>query len=680
MTPDERLAAMEELHRLQVEAKGQPAEPSMLEKLSGYMPDVVKNIGTAAYKGLTDIPAMAADAHAGGYDATDALMAASGLPPRKLNKNMPVTTALESTGYQPKTQGERYVNQGVRAATGAMMGPGSLAGRGKAALTGGIGGLAGEGAAQLPGVKGTSAEPYARITAALLGSGATAAGLSQVRNTKDIAKEALLDFKPEDLDRTLKTLQTSHHPGMPVRLNASQAVGKPTNLDNLVELLSTRVEGQPLIEQLREQPKQIKNLAERLQRTLPGTAKEPAAIANASQDAATSVIQKELKARSDAVRPYYKAAGVAPQEFLQQTEQRLAQAVLANPDTVKGALLDDLRQVFTNAKARGQGKASTLLDAKGKPFAGAENPISMEELNDSMRSLTTGLKNVNTNSKAGDKEAVGNLLAAVKGIREEMGMLSPSFKKGNDLYAEISSSVVDPLKKSVTGRVSGRSGALADVEGVNKLLPILAKGRDPKTPASSSEILKFAQDTKATPEVFQDAFKTHVSKALADVETTLVGQPAANIAEVVKQKLFATPAQQQGMRDAITGIAKAQGQDPKRVTEGFMQGLRMIEAAAKRPSNLGPSAQQFEQMAGRSKFASTVQLASLNAGNQAGKGFRGWVTSKTYQELADNLTTPEGFARLQELAKTPIMSRKAQAILNTLVTTTGQGTQVSGED
>lgn len=60
--------------------------------------DWAKNLGTAAYKGIADLPAGAADAYAGGYDAQDAIVAALGNKPRELHPGA-VTEALNATGY-----------------------------------------------------------------------------------------------------------------------------------------------------------------------------------------------------------------------------------------------------------------------------------------------------------------------------------------------------------------------------------------------------------------------------------------------------------------------------------------------------------------------------------------------------------------------------------------------------
>lgn len=686
-----------------MDSAGKPK--GILDTVSEYVPDSVKNIGSAVVKGVAGFPALLVDANAGANSPEDAgkraqnelkrretdgswldsivgpskkQLEAKVAEAEKRSKEMAANPSqgafhsVQNFGYIPKTQGERYIDQGVQGAVGAMTGPGGLAGKVPAAITGFTGGVTGEAAGQLPDIKGTPSEPYARVAGALVGGIGSGAVLGLKKNSKDIAQEAFADWTPEDFAKARSMMEKAKIGG--VNLNVGQAAGRDSNVDRVIDALVTHRQGAPLAQQLREQPEQIGELMRKMQSGVPGVVQEPAVIANTTQQAATNALEAARKFRTNSVKPLYDQAGEFPAPVLTQISDKLG-TLIPRLSTNLGDLTADLKGIFDKAVQATKGVPTGVLDSAGNPIMKPAAPMTMSEVNDAMRSLTNSLKNVNLSAKAGDREAVKGLQSLVKDIRTTMGDISEPFKQGNALYAKISEELVDPLKKSVIGRVAGSQGALADKEAVNKLLPIIAKGRNPE--AQSSDIIKFARQTSDTPEVFQDAVKTHISNAVANAEHSIAGQEGANIALALKNQLFATPAQQQGLVDALQGIAIQTKRDPNAIVNGFMNGLKLIEAASKRPANVGMSANDVKEMAGKSGIASGVQLLSLNAGNQAGKGFRGWVTAKTYRELAENLTTKEGLDRLQALAKQPVMSRKAQVLLNTLVTT-GQQAKAGG--
>ncbi len=657
-----------DLRRLE-ELEKAKTEQTFMQKVGEYVPDSLKNIGTAAYKGALGftIPA-ALDVYSGSPDFADAVLAASGQPERKLDKSMPITRAIAASGYQPKTPSEKYISEGVKGLTSALTTPMGAVGPVRAGLTGLMGGLGGEAAGQA--TEGKPIEPYARVTGALLGGSVPAIPLAQASNIKELANLAGGSWTPAQWASTRSNMMNAKNQIAPVDLNISQAANFPSNMDKVVEALTRHRQGAPLIEQLGKQPEQVQNLAKRLEQSLKGTVKEPAQIANESQQAASNVLAAAKSSRSDQVRPLYERAGDVPVSFLQRMEAEIGAQAKAAPDSMRGDVLNELKDTFTKAIARTKGEPTGLLDAAGKSIIGAAKPVSAQELNESMRSLMATKKIPNAASKPADAQAIGALSGAMTKVREELGAGSSAFRQGNELYADISRRVVDPLKKSEIGRIAGRQGAQEDVEAVNKLLPLLAKGRNPSS--KTSEILHFAEKTADTPEILQNAFKTHFSNALAKVETSVEGIPTEQIAAEIKKQLFATPTQQQGIKDAIVGMAKQQGKEPGTAYSGFLNGLKLIEAATKRPANYGVSPEDVKELAGKSGFASGVQLLSLNAGNQAGKGVRAMVTADTYRKFAELVTTPEGLDVLQKLAKVPLMSVKAQSILNEALTGVNQ--------
>jgi hypothetical protein len=666
MTPAEELAELRRLDEL--EAKAALAKPQEEGFISRHTPDVLKNVGTAIYKGVAGLGAGAADALNGSYDYTDGVRAMNDLPVRKLDPSMPLSRALDATGYQPKTQGEKYVNMAVRGAAGAALGPGSLANVPRTMLAGAASGLGSEAAGQLPGIKGTPSEGVARVAGALAGGSGASLLLAPVKNAKQLAGEMLEGVKPEELEAAKKAMVQAKIAGVPVNLD--QAMGKDTNITNVINALVGRKEGQKVVDQLRAQPDLVKGLMERLTKILPGKVRENADIANDTQAAATAALNRAREMRTKATQPLFESAGTMPPEMLDDMITQATTAAKNHPDTNKGQLFADMVELLKNAKKRNspQPIESGMLDANGNPLMTPASPISMKELNDTMRTKLTNSKNVNTlNASAGDKEAIGGLQKMIGNFRDQMGAHSKDFKDANELYSLISKVRVDPMKKSVIGRVAGISGETADAEAVNKILPILARGRNPK--ADTSEITEFAKVTGHTPRIFQDAFKTHFSNLASAAEKQSKGALSPGIAGEMEKNLLGNANQRAGMKDALEAIAVGQGKPKDSIYPGFMAAMKIIAAASKRPGAMGPNGEALNQIAGQSHVASGLRMIGLAPGKPAAAGLQGWLTADAYRTLADNLTTAEGVAKLQALAKVPIMSTKAQAIVNTLLAT-----------
>lgn len=665
-TPAEELMELRRLEELEKKAAlAAPQEKTFMDKVADYTPDVVKNVGTAAYKGLAGIATAAGDALNGSYDYTDGVRAMYDLPVRELDTSMPLTRALESTGYHPKTQGERYVNNTVRGATGALLGPGSLASIPRALITGGASGLVSEAAGQLPGIKGTKSEGAARVAAALAGGFGSSLLMAPLKNSKDLAREMLEGVRTDDLTAAKSLMGQAKTAGIPVNLD--QAMGKDTNVTNLINTLVGRKEGQKVVDQLRAQPEQVQKLVTRLTSLLPGQVREHADVANITQSAATEALKKARTARTNATEPLYAQSGTVPAKTLDAMIDQATNAAKQAPDTNKGQLFNEMTQMLKRAKERNTPTPSGLLDANGKPILSAAQPMDMQELNASMRSIMTNAKNVTLSSSAGDREAIGGLGKMVASFRQQLGAVSPKFKKANDTYESISVNRVDPLKKSVIGRVAGLTGEQADAEAVNKLLPILARGRNPN--AASSDITKFARETADNPKVFQDAFKTHFSNAVATAEKQANGALSPGLAKEMETAILGNASQRAGMKDALEAIAVGQGKPKNALYPGFMAAMQIIGASAKRPGAMGPNGEALNQVAGKSHIASGLRMIGLAPGKPAASGLQGWLTADAYRTLADNLTTAEGVAKLQALARVPVMSTKAQAIVNTLLAT-----------
>ncbi len=651
MSDQEELAALRRMAEL--EGRVTP-EQSTWEKVknfaSGAIPDL-KVAGSGLVKGLGGMMA----------GPLDVLIPA---------RNEPTfAEEVQKFGTAPSNKRQEYINSIAQGAGGALIGPGALAGVGKALLTGGAAGLGAQAAGDMPGVKGTKYETAARIAGGLAGGIGVGTLAAQKKNTGALAKEVLGDSNPLDLAAAVELMQKGRKAGVP--LNASQAMPNPSNIDNAVAMLTKAREGQVLTDQLREQPRQTRVLAQRLAAAIPGNVRGNQVVANSTQEAATDALTAARQARTDATMPLFQQAGDVPPQVLNSILARVKQEALGAPDTNKGGLLNSLAGYLENAKRRVAPQSTGLLDSSGNPIMGPAQPLSMNELNATMRSQLNNAKNVNLSSSAGDKEAIGGLQNIIGSIRQDLGAVSPNFKKANDLYSVLSETTVDPLKKGVVGNVAGLAGALPDKEAVNKISGILAAGRSPKAPATDSQILQFADATKTDPTVFRDAVKTHINNAIDKADQTIANSASPNFPKALEKTLLGNAAQQQGFKDMLNGIEQNADipMPPNSLYKGMLNGMKILNAAGKRPGSIGPGSSALEEVAGASKTAELGKFLNWNAFAHAGDKVSRYLSSDAYRKIAEGLSTPEGLVHLQTLAKAPIMSPAAKVAVDSLLGT-----------
>lgn len=666
MTEREELEALRRMAELEAREKAQPSTWDGVKEFAGQALDKAKLVGSAAYKGFGSTVAGALDALAAQPDFGDVLRAEMGQK-REFDTSAPFSRALEASGTQPKTTTDRYIDSGVKGLTGALFGPGAIVGPGKAAITGVAAGLGSQAAGDMPGVKDTKYEAGARLLGGLAGGVGAGAIASQRRNAPELAAEVLRDAPKNELERAKALMVSARQVGVP--LNASQAMRRPSNIDNAVEMLTKTKEGQVLTNQLRNQPSQTRVLAKELSSNLPGKVGSKQGIANATQQAATDALVTARKARTDQTQPLFEMSGNVPESVLDDLIVKVGGEAKRAPDTNKGALLGELENFLTRAKERNSPQPTGILDASGNPIMGPATPLPMQELNATMRSYLNRAKNVNLSSSAGDKEAIGGLQGMISSIRDDLGVVSPNFKKANDLYAQISAQRVDPLKKGVIGDVAGITGAVADKAANPVFARVLKEGRSPNIPAKDSPILQFAAETKAQPEVFRDAVKTHVFNAIDDANLQIANAPAPNFPKALEKALLGNTRQRQGFKDMMNAIEQNAPVPMAKNTlyQGMLKGMQILNAAGKRPGSIGPGATDLSEVAGKSALATTLRATSFRAGPMAGGAVSNWLSSDAYRKIAEGLSTPEGLANLQKLAKLPAMSPAAQVIVNSML-------------
>jgi hypothetical protein len=625
--------------------------------------DTAKNIGTGLYKGIAALPAAAADVFASQPDMADAISQAAGAKPRPLSKDLGVVSAkLEAApGYTPKTTGERYTQAAARGVGGALSLP--IGGLSTAALSGAGSGLGSEAAASAFGDR-----MLPRMLGGLAG-GLAGGGLANLRTNKGVmAREALEGVSPEDLAKAQANMREAQVAGIPV--NLAQAMERPSNIDKVAEALAASRHGTKVQAQLRAQPMQANMGLETEMAGLPGTMRTPQVAANNMQNVATAAVDKARQARTAAWEQKRAAteaatfgAGKAPAVTPQTVEAvayKLGLEAEARPNTAVAEQLATLR--------------SKLFDVDGNALTDPK------QLNEILKEAATKLKSPDLATKGIDAGQSKFLSNTINEIREDLGPAFKPIREANLTYKQITDDVINPLKKSVVGRMAGRRGEVADAEAVRgKISQLFDQGTVPG--AKASDILKLEKELRgirsgeagaalAGSEAFQDAAKSWIGERISEAVKPVGGRLNEDIAKRLVTTFAGNENKTQGFRDVMVGMARSQGLPDNALYPGMEKFIKVLGMASRRPAGAaGAGAGELEQIAGQSAFGSVGRFSAITPLRQPILKWMEFLKADAYKAMDSLLTTPEGVDMLKKLAKGSPADPKVQTAMATYLGT-----------
>ncbi len=678
------------------EGSASPNEPGFLDKAWTE----VKNDATGAYKGLLGVPAALSNLEVAGRRNFIEGQKGKISPERQallekgLQRDQQENQNFAMSGHIPTNPGEAYRQSIAGGVAGAMLGPGSIA---QKALIGGVSGLASEGAGELTGsqfnpqtgqMEGGST--LARVGASLLGGGATGAAMTfSSTNAKRLAQEALHDVKPEDLAKAQAGQEAAHAAG--IQTNIAQHMPTGSNLDAYVNTLANSQHGPVLTGQLRAQPRALEMAAENQLGKLPGSIHSDATIANNAQEAATTVIENGRKSATQAWLAHAPEGAAVSPTSVGKLDQWLKSMADAHPNTSIENLANDVRGRLLNPIKAAEPPPS-ILGANGLPMNAPPPP--QKYLTDALQLKgavsdaldTFGPRMLNTPSLAGrELQKANEIRQALKSIfKAEAKPLADA----DAAYSKVMDTVVDPLKKSVVGRIAQPLGALDDKEAfASKMMAVLDKGTLPG--ASTSEIRTFGKAVAKAgqPEVFADSVKTWFAKKIDAALQTKTLEAPEQFAEVLSSQLGSSAtetARSRGVRDMMATVAENQGMNTKDTAayvKGFEQFRDIISAAAKRPATVGGTNSQ--QIIDNSSKTATRGLGNVSVITPLRQPALWWsrkVGANSLQEMDRLLSSPEGVKMLITLGSKPAMSPAAVAAVNTFMGAVGAETVAPSAD
>ena len=649
-----------------------PAAATPKQESSG-LGETARVIGKSIYGGLTSLPRFVMQAG----DWLEEKMPTpdwTKIPIPGYGKIAEADKAVREAA-EPKTKSGKVIGNIGEAAVGAIASPGGLAAPIKSAIIGASSGAGSEAAAKLFGDNAVT-RVLGGVAGGLTGGLATAAKT----NRGTLAREALADARSEDLAVAVERMKAARDAGIPI--NLSQAMPRASNIDAYVDALANSKHGRNVTEQLRKQPQQIAFGAEEQMANLPGQIRMPQVLANNAQEAAEASIRQGMDQATKAWQKFAPQGAAIPEGVVANFDEQLKAMAAKYPNTAQADLINDVRSALKTGQQTTGG--SPLLNAAGNPInPPTTGPAYLTDalqvkgaIDDVLQNF--GARKLNTPGLQGKELRRAQEVRDM--FRDMIDLEVPQLARANKAYEAVMSGVVDPLKKSVVGRMAGRVGANAAQEAPQaRLFSVFDKGTVPG--ATSSEILTLEKAFRnaGQPEVFQDAAKSWLAGKISTALKSTDNRMPENIGERLRVA-FGDPRQldqtSKGFEDVLAGLARSQGVPEAQYVKGFKNFMEIVSDAARRPGSVrGVTPGEVKEMASEGVFKRLGQVSVMTPIRQPALKWASFLEADALSTMDKLLTTPEGVATLVKLGKQP---PKSHAAVTTMATFLGTNAAVQG--
>lgn len=533
-----------------------------------------------------------------------------------------------------------------------------------------------------------------RLLGGLAGGFGVAATGARVRNTKDLASQALQGIDDATLEKARMFQATQADKNIQVDLaQALEAVGVPAGtLASVRNFLATNPNGLKVQDTLHKQPGQLSMEGDQFAARLPGVNRGQAQSANDLQEAATKAIAAVKSERSNRVRGLYsKATDMTPaqRDDLVKTIDSYVAGIDGPHDELKAAAADLKRRLLRGddalekavAVAR-QGLSQSdnardrVLAQQGLSRANQElealrgSPIKAAEFDTWLGTLSNKYKGTPQNPV--DPKARGQVKGMLGELNKKFQEISPEIKAAEAEFARLSEALVNPVKQSVVGQIAKSGGYRADVQAqMNQFDTIMSRGSDASAKVSDIRTLG-TQLAKVDKDAFSDALKSYVSRQIkAAMDAGGDSASAANNPDMAKRiaaNLWGEGSRgelkAQGLRDAVSVSAQVHGQKPSEVVRGLDNFMQLTKAMSSRPASVsGMRPEDIAQTGGRNLLSTGLRAFGIAPfATPANRSFE-FVLNSTLAQFDTILTSPDGAKMLAALGREPVMSKRIPFIL-----------------
>jgi hypothetical protein len=445
----------------------------------------------------------------------------------------------------------------------------------------------------------------------------------------EIAKKGFENVTPQQIKQADDLLKFSNQQGN--RLTAAEALAQVTGTNPLIAT-------QRVVENMPKSAPTMSNFmnvrpqsnVEFMERTLAQVSPRVEGAERGLQRTAEQSIDTAKKMRTQAVDPFYKEAGK-----------------MAIPkDELTGYLTDPrIKDAVDYVRKTGEYGVKNMPENDMRVLIAAK-----QFLDDDYKTQTAGATGIKGN-------AGGVTWAAREKLDNFLASKSPIYAQGRDIYNQVSTDVVDPLKSGRVGQISdGGVGEAGMRTQQSVLMPTNPQVTTPKDIKATVQALR-RQDPNAVPAWTRQSLEgifNETAQKLQGGENQFGGAKFA-------QTIAGNKQQRENLKALVMESSGMQAWN------GFEKMLDVMEAQGKRqPMN---SATAFNQMiAEEFKQGGVGKLATTAAKpSQLANAYDEFRMGKNAQLLAKLLTDPDGINKLKEISNNAPNSAKTRLLVNSLL-------------
>jgi hypothetical protein len=484
------------------------------------------------------------------------------------------------------------------------------------------------------------------------------------RTPQKQAEKAIAPFTQGQLDEASRLQQEAMKPfrGKPVPLSAAQALndkGRVLDLENFV--VDSPFAPKSMLEDITAQPQRAKALAEQT-RSFFGKADDSLLRGNQVESVIEEALQLPQKAAGRAAAPYYKLLETLRPDLSVADRFKLA-AQLTDISDVKGILPKSEAGQAVNRIAGTVINPSMILNPK------TQTPFQLA--NPDIRSLDNYLKQVQQQvsgtygpfATSAEKVERAGLVPAAGAIKETLTEASPALRIGKQVYQDTLERLepgvrATGLREAVARPAMEATAAKAPADWA-KLENVLKRGNE-KDVVRAFNIMATEQGGQAA---FADITKNMLSRVFDKNFSSEAMKPSTAMSFAEELKKYPN------IRKAVELTAAQQGaKDPIAAAEGFMRMLD-IEQAAGRSRGIpgGATLAEIEKYATGKSGASLLFGHAIARSATIVRNVQYMINKFEMQRLSAALDDPNSIELLQQLAKEPLASRKADALYKALI-------------
>lgn len=573
-----------------------------------------KVLGSALYGGVTSIPRMVKE----GGDWLEERFPTpswSKIPIPGADAIGEADTAIRGA-LQPETAGGKVASRIGEAAVGAVAGPGGFAAPWRSAA---IGLGAGGGAELAAGL--TDDNPLARLGGGLVGGGLTAGFQALKPSANTMVKNATRGMSAEDWQRAKALEATLQQQGLPHL--KSQLLGPNSSVADLVQQASGNPQVRPTLLKATSDvvPKTEEALNVWMHGNLPVAATERRGLLQDVQNTAKQADIEAVKKANAAYTASMPPSGVYPEAYIASLKKDLKDLASSNrygPTTAGG-----------KAIARFADEHLTLPPGEAMPQAHLNNLI--KDLN--TLSMQEGWKGL----------PVGDLKKVLKSY-------TPEFDPARAAKTAVMEGDVNPMRQGLAGQITRMGGG---PDAGRYTAGDIAKLVFPIDKAQPAAIAKLASDIG--PDQVGMLLREHLTSAWQTTSKGLAGREGAPADFVAA--IAGNSSMKSNLNAGLDAAAKDLKLNPTAVKKGFYELTNALGTYRdlKLSSGISGASTAFE--AGKSAAGMLIAPQS-----RLGRYLWERASAKTYQNIADMVTSPDGLAKLEQIARTPDPKLKAALV------------------